>query len=115
MKTAPFLASLFIIVPLTLSAGYSVRGYKAYNKVCKECHGKAFKGAAMLGQREWRELFEEDGRQLNALHLKNEKAMEKLNSSYYQKKRRHIKKFLINNANDTARAPTCNADVCGDM
>ncbi len=115
MKKVPFLTALFIIMPLTLSAGYSVRGYKAYNKLCMECHGKPFKGASMLAQFEWRGMFDDKDRELIAVHKNNEKAMERLDSSYYQKKRKHLKKFLINNANDTGKAPTCNADVCGDM
>lgn len=61
----------------TLSARtgwYDTAGMAAYKKLCKECHGSPYKGAAMHTQSEWKKYFRSDAKRLIAAHADEPKA-----------------------------------------
>ena len=93
---------------------YSEQGIVTYKKLCKQCHGNPYKGAAMLKKREWKRLFEEGDEKIYTLHAKNEKAIKVLNSSYYKNRRRHLVKFLISSGGGSGVVPACDGHFCGD-
>ena len=93
---------------------YSEAGIKTYLKLCKQCHGNPYKGAAMLTVAEWKRLFRKGDEKIYALHTGNEKALEALESSYYKNRRRHLVKFLISSGSDSGVVPACDGNFCGD-
>ena len=93
---------------------YSEQGIVTYKKLCKQCHGNPYKGAAMLKKKEWKELFKDGDDKILAIHMKNQKAVEKLKMSYYTSRRRHLVKFLISSASDSGVIPACDGNFCGN-
>lgn len=108
------MAVLLFVSPLSARQNYSEQGIITYKKLCKSCHGNPYKGAAMLKQKEWRELFKDGDTKIFALHRNNEKAKEALEESYYKSRRRHLVKFLISSGSDSGVVPACDGNFCGD-
>ena len=110
-----FIIMLMILTVSILQArqNYSERGMKTYKKLCKHCHGGPYKGAAMLRVREWKNLFKEGDAEILALHLKNKKALDVFNSSYYRNRRRQLVKFLVTSGSDLGVVPACDGNYCG--
>lgn len=112
-----YILCLFLSFPYCLDArqNYSEQGIKTYYKLCKQCHGNPYKGAAMLKVKEWKKLFNgDDDSKILALHAHNEKAMEIFKKSYYKSRRRHLVKFLISSGSDSGVVPACDGNFCGD-
>ena len=107
---------VLLLLPSYLNArqNYSEQGIVTYNKLCKQCHGNPYKGAAMLKKKEWKELFKEGDEKIFTVHMKSEKAMKTLKKSYYKNRRRHLVKFLISSASDSGVVPACDGNFCGD-
>lgn len=107
---------LLMLVSVSLQArqNYSEQGIVTYKKLCKQCHGNPYKGAAMLKQKEWKQLFKKGDKKMHALHAENEKAIKVLNSSYYRNRRHHLVKFLISSGSDSGVVPACDGNFCGD-
>jgi len=105
-------AIVSLVIPMAMQA-YSYKGLNAYKKLCKQCHGPAFKGAAMMYSDEWKKLFANGAQKLKALHANDKKAMQKLNSNYFQRRSTYLKHFLMKNARDMGVIPSCNALNCG--
>ncbi len=107
---------LLMIFTASLHArqNYSEHGIKTYLKLCKQCHGNPYKGAAMLKKKEWERLFEKGDKKIYGLHAENEKAIKLLKSSYYKNRRRHLVKFLISSGSDSGVVPACDGNFCGD-
>jgi cytochrome c5 len=111
---------LHAVILITFSASlqarqnYSEQGIKTYLKLCKQCHGNPYKGAAMLKKKEWKRLFAEGDEKIYAVHAKNKKAIKVLNTSYYKNRRRHLVKFLISSGSDSGVVPACDGNFCGD-
>ena len=103
-----------LIGVLEARQNYSERGIKTYKRLCKQCHGSPYKGAAMLKVKEWKKLFEEGDAKILALHLNNEKALEVFHRSYYKNRRKHLVKFLVTSASDSGVVPACDGNYCGD-
>lgn len=111
-----FFLLIFIMFEASLSArqNYSEQGIVTYKKLCKQCHGNPYKGAAMLKQKEWKQLFKKGDKKMHGLHAENEKAIKVLNSSYYRNRRHHLVKFLISSGSDSGVVPACDGNFCGD-
>lgn len=111
-----FSTGILIIFTVSLQArqNYSEQGIKTYLKLCKQCHGNPYKGAAMLKKKEWKSLFKEGDERIDALHANNQKALEALHSSYYKNRRRHLVKFLISSGSDSGVVPACDGNFCGN-
>jgi len=109
-------ATMLMILTASLSArqNYSEDGIKTYLRLCKQCHGNPYKGAAMLKKKEWKRLFAEGDGKILAYHAKSEKATKALNTSYYKNRRRHLVKFLISSGSDSGVVPACDGNFCGD-
>ncbi len=92
---------------------YSAKGMVAYKKLCKECHGSGFKGAAMLESDEWERMFAEGAKRLRALHDGDARAMEVLKSRYFRKRLVPLGRFLRNNGRDMGVVRSCDGLNCG--
>ncbi len=111
----------FLIIGLVLFASnafarqnYSEQGIVTYKKLCKQCHGNPYKGAAMLKQKEWKRLFKDGDAKILAIHMKHEKAKQIFEKSYYQSRRKHLVKFLISSGSDSGVIPACDGNFCGN-
>ena len=110
--------TLLALLGLTLcitaaNAGYNERGLKTYKKLCKECHGSEFRGAAMLKGAEWKAMFADGEAKLLAAHKGNAEALEQFNRSYYKNRKKYLFEFLSKNAKDSGVVPGCDANYCG--
>jgi hypothetical protein len=112
------LSSLVMVILFSASLqarqNYSEQGIVTYKKLCKQCHGNPYKGAAMLKKKEWKSLFEEGDEKIYALHANTNKATKVLDTSYYKNRRRHLVKFLISSGSDSGVIPACDGNFCGD-
>ena len=81
-------------------------GQRTYLLHCKNCHGNGVKGAAMKRQAEWEEFFENEARELRALHLKTS-AASYLESREFQEAAPDLYTFLYNYAADSGNVPSC--------
>ncbi|GEM_PF-2883072 len=106
------IALLFITI-VSIGYSYSAKGMVTYKKLCYSCHGPAFKGAAMMESHEWRSLFANKATGLKALHENSQKAIERLNSSYFNRRAQALENFLINNARDKGIVRGCDGLNCG--
>ncbi|WP_456402674.1 hypothetical protein [Hydrogenimonas sp.] len=92
---------------------YSAKGMVAYKKLCKECHGSGFKGAAMLESDEWEEMFAEGAKRLKAVHSNDAEATKVLKSRYFRKRVVPLGRFLRNNGRDMGVVRSCDGLNCG--
>jgi cytochrome c5 len=112
MRTLIF--SLLAIALCSASANaYNERGMKTYKKLCKQCHGSEFRGAAMLKGDEWKEMFANGEAKLLAAHKDNAEAMEQFGRSYYKSRKEDLFDFLSKSAKDSGVVPGCDANYCG--
>lgn len=114
-----YLKLVFVILILSSNAthartNYSEKGIITYKKLCKQCHGNPYKGAAMLKKKEWKKMFKDNDKKFLEVHMKNEKAMNVLAKSYYRNRHRHLVKFLVSSASDSGVVPSCDGNFCGD-
>ncbi|BCD61017.1 MULTISPECIES: hypothetical protein [unclassified Nitratiruptor] len=93
--------------------GYGAKGLNAYKKLCVHCHGPAFKGAAMLYSDEWTQMFAENAKRLRKVHKDNPKAMKYIDSNYFIRRAKYLKRFLKNNARDMGVVRSCDGLNCG--
>jgi len=115
MSIKMFLIISLLFVSLSQARqNYSEQGIITYKKLCKSCHGNPYKGAAMLKKKQWKKMFKDDDKKFLAVHMKNKKAMQTLEKSYYKNRRRHLVKFLISSASDSGVVPACDGNFCGD-
>ena len=110
---------IFMILFVSVSSvnarqNYSEQGIVTYKKLCKQCHGNPYKGAAMLKKKEWKKIFKNNDKKFLSVHKKNEKAMHVLQKSYYKNRRHHLVKFLISSASDSGVVPACDGNFCGN-
>lgn len=104
------LASIFAISTLTSTVSADVKkGQKYYLKDCKKCHGNGTKGAAMLDQDEWEEMFANENEEMIATHEDSEdkKAIKYINSKKFKKHAPHLKDFLYEYGADSGNVPAC--------
>jgi len=104
------LVSLFAVSALTTFASASIKkGQKYYLKDCKKCHGNGTKGAAMLDQDEWADMFVDGAEEIKATHedSENKKAIKYFNSKKFRKHSPHLKDFLYEYGADSGNVPAC--------
>lgn len=104
----------FLVANLYARQNYSESGIITYKKLCKQCHGSPYKGAAMLKTKEWKRLFKKGDVKILSLHKNNEKAIRVFEKSYYRSRRRHLVKFLVSSASDSGVVPSCDGNYCGE-
>ena len=105
-------ALLCMVCTIALHA-YSAKGMVAYKKLCKQCHGSGFKGAAMLTSDEWEEMFAEDAKKLRKAHAGEPDAIRVLDSGYFRRHIRSLGTFLRNNGSDMGVVRSCDGLNCG--
>ncbi|MCD4758496.1 MAG: hypothetical protein K8R39_09505 [Arcobacteraceae bacterium] len=111
MKKLFILLALYLpFVSLSANEDSAIANYK---KTCKKCHGSAYYVAKERTSDEWTALFENNGKKLYSSHLSDEKAIKKLDSSYFVNRREDLQKFLVDNAKDSGTIPPCNSTTCG--
>ena len=101
-----------MIATLGLHA-YSAREMVAYKKLCKQCHGSGFKGAAMCESEEWEAYFFDAAKQLKKVHAKDAKAKKVFDSGYFKRHFESLGKFLQNNRRDMGVVRSCDGMNCG--
>jgi hypothetical protein len=111
MKTRVLL--LACVLGFVSAHAYSERGMKTYQKLCKECHGSEFRGAAMLTMEEWEEVFENGDRGMIERHKETPEGLATIERSYYQSRKKYLIKFLVRNAKDSGVVPGCDGNYCG--
>ncbi|WP_353662939.1 hypothetical protein [Hydrogenimonas sp. SS33] len=92
---------------------YSAKGMVAYKKLCKQCHGSGFKGAAMCESEEWEAYFADGARKLKEAHAEDEDAMRVMRSRYFKRRFETLGKFLRNNGRDMGVVRSCDGMNCG--
>ena len=110
----PLLLGVLLAGAALWAAPYNERGLKTYKKLCKECHGSSFRGAAMLKGYEWEAMFADNEAKLRAAHEGSAEGMEVFGRSYYQTRKEYLFEFLSKNAKDSGVVPGCDANYCGD-
>jgi len=104
------LASIIATAAITTTASASVKkGQKYYLKDCKSCHGTGTKGAAMLDQDEWDEMFANDNEEIKAVHEDSEdsRAIKYFNSKKFDRHAPHLRDFLYEYGADSGNVPAC--------
>lgn len=109
MKKSLLIAALLA----TYSFAYSAKGMVTYKKLCSSCHGPAFKGAAMLESEEWKEMFDNSAQNLKNIHKNDKSATKKINSSYFERRMKALRDFMMNNARDKGVVRSCDGLNCG--
>ncbi len=110
----PLLTAILALGILSSAAyAYNERGIKTYKKLCKECHGSEFRGAAMLTGDEWKAMFANDEAKMLKAHEGNAEAMEQFERSYYKNRKKYLFDFLSKNAKDSGVVPGCDSNYCG--
>jgi hypothetical protein len=112
MKNWFNMALCCMVATLGLHA-YSAKGMAAYKKLCKQCHGSGFKGAAMCESEEWEAYFANGARKLKAVHANDAEAKKVLDSGYFQRRFETLGKFLRNNGRDMGVVKSCDGMNCG--
>lgn len=107
------LIPLMICFPILTMFANEDAAIANYKKTCKQCHGSAYYVAKVKESHEWEEYFINDAKKLLNAHLKDEKAMKKLNSNYFTKRIDDLKVFLMENGKDMGTIPPCNSTTCG--
>jgi cytochrome c2 len=104
------LTSLIAVSALTTFASADIKkGQKYYLKDCKKCHGNGTKGAAMMDQDEWADMFANDNEEIKAVHEDSEdaKAIKYFESKKFEKHAPHLKDFLYEYGADSGNVPAC--------
>ncbi|BBG65474.1 hypothetical protein NNO_0771 [Hydrogenimonas sp.] len=108
---------LMSIIVLTAGAvaleAYSAKGMVSYKKLCKQCHGSGFKGAAMLTSDEWEEMFEDRAKRLKEVHKDDPDAGKVMKSPYFKRRMEALGRFLRNNGSDMGVVRSCDGLNCG--
>ncbi len=90
----------------SLSADDAVKGQKVYMQKCKSCHGNGAKGAVMMTQEQWIDLFADNGEMIIEKH-EGTGAKKFFNSPKFQKYAPYLKAFLHKYASDSGNVPSC--------
>jgi len=112
MKRWLIMAICSIFYTIGLHA-YSAKGMVTYKKLCKQCHGSGFKGAAMLESDEWEEMFMNNAAKLKKVHANEPDAVKVLDSGYFKRHFEALGKFLRNNGRDMGVVRSCDGLNCG--
>ncbi|WP_456451497.1 hypothetical protein [Hydrogenimonas sp.] len=92
---------------------YSAKGMVAYKKLCKQCHGSGFKGAAMCESDEWADYFADGAKKLKAAHRSEPEAQKVMGSNYFKRHFQTLGNFLKNNGRDMGVVRSCDGMNCG--
>jgi len=92
---------------------YSAKGMVTYKKLCKQCHGSGFKGAAMLESDDWEEMFMNNAAKLIKVHTNDPDAIRVIDSGYFKRHFESLGKFLRNNGRDMGVVRSCDGLNCG--
>ena len=92
---------------------YSAKGMVAYKKLCKQCHGSGFKGAAMCESDEWEAYFADGAKKLHEVHASEPDAKRVFDSRYFRRHFETLGKFLRNNGRDMGVVRSCDGMNCG--
>jgi hypothetical protein len=110
-----FMKKLLLVVWTAsyLFAAGSTVGLVEYKADCRSCHGAPYKGSNMLLGSEWEEMFANSFSKLKAVHAKDVKATELLNSEKFNGTSKKLLEFLRDNAQDSGTVRGCSGTSCG--
>ncbi len=87
------------------------KGQRYYMKECSACHGSGTRGGNLASQREWKDMFFDNAKDLKVLHKDEDdtkEVIDYLNSKNFKHERKRLLKFLQEFAWDSDDIPTCN-------
>ena len=91
---------------------YDTKAFRTITKLCTPCHGTPFYFAKQSDDDDWKFYFQTKGKLLN-MHKDNPKAIESLKSSLFQKRKKRLMKFFVNNSKFSGKVHGCDANFCG--
>ena len=91
---------------------YDTIGMATYKKLCKSCHGSAYKGAAMHTKKAWERYFASGAKKLIASHDGVPECKEMFVSSFSKNRSGHLERFLSKNGSDSGVVPGCDGNYC---
>jgi len=106
-----------ILVPalLTLSNAaekYDTKAFRTITKLCTPCHGTPFYMAKQVDDDDWKFYFDTEGK-LISMHKNEPKGLKSLKNSLFQKRKKRLLKFLVNNSKYSGKVNGCDANFCG--
>ncbi|WP_457596490.1 hypothetical protein [Hydrogenimonas sp.] len=113
MKRAALGLVLSGLVAVSSLQAYSAKGMVAYKKLCKQCHGSGFKGAAMCESEEWEAYFANGAAKLKRVHADDPEAKRVFDSPYFRRHFETLGRFLRNNGRDMGVVRSCDGMNCG--
>lgn len=89
----------------------NLKGQDYYLKSCSSCHGEGSRGGNMASIREWKEIFNKNGKDLLFFHEDEDSAkslVTYLEGEKFKKESKLMLEFLQEFAYDSEFIPTCN-------
>lgn len=108
MKLFFFITLSFLLLNPLHAATKNRKGQVSYLKHCSKCHGNGHRGGGLSSQQGWRDYFKANAKELKHMHEEKPEVLSYLNSKGFKKREKYIKAFLIEFANDSSNAATCN-------
>ena len=110
------LAALLILVGTsihsTAAERYDSKSFRTFTKLCTSCHGTPFYAAKQIDEDDWEFFFEKDEKLLS-IHKNEPKALKNLKGSIFQKRKKRLLKFLVNNSKYSGKINGCDGNFCG--
>ncbi|GIT97213.1 hypothetical protein [Sulfurovum sp. TSL1] len=103
------------ITSLSYSAEkYDTKAFRTVQKLCTSCHGTPFYMAKQIDEDDWDFYFETPGK-LEKIHKEKPEALASLKNSLFQKRKKRLLKFFIDNSKFSGAVNGCDANFCGTV
>jgi len=106
------IAVSFLGISLNGAEKYDTKAFRTVTKLCTPCHGTPFYMAKQLDEDDWDFFITTPGK-LEKIHKGKPKGLEALKNKLFQKRKKRIKKFFINNSMYSGKVNGCDANFCG--
>ena len=93
---------------------YDTKALRTVQKLCTSCHGTPFYMAKQVDDDDWEFFFETQGK-LEKIHKDKPEALTSLKSSLFQKRKKRLLKFFIDNSKFSGAVNGCDANFCGTV
>ncbi|UPT78146.1 hypothetical protein MN086_03125 [Sulfurovum sp. XGS-02] len=93
---------------------YDTKAFRTVQKLCTSCHGTPFYMAKQIDEDDWDFYFETPGK-LEKIHKNKPEALANLKNSLFQKRKKRLLKFFIDNSKFSGAVNGCDANFCGTV
>lgn len=93
---------------------YDTKAFRTVQKLCTSCHGTPFYMAKQIDEDDWEFYFETVGK-LEKIHKEKPEALASLKNSLFQKRKKRLLKFFIDNSKYSGAVNGCDANFCGTV